>query len=104
MKTIIYKWRNLSNKTKELIYMTIFTWVFILILWFIALPLSILMICVGFVYLDLLWENLNENGYIVQDYLNNHEPARIAFLDFAKIKNRKEIIIPTRYQVGIIQK
>ena len=55
-------------------------------------------------HLDVMWSHLNMGGYIVMDYINSHENAKLAFHNFAKIENREPIILTTRYGVGIIQK
>lgn len=55
-------------------------------------------------YLETIWSRMELDGLIVMDKINKHEPAKKAFLDFAKIKNRDYSIIKTRYGVGLIQK
>jgi predicted O-methyltransferase YrrM len=55
-------------------------------------------------YLDAVWERMNNDGYIVMDYLTSHAPASKAFFDFARTRNREPVLISTRYGVGIIQR
>ena len=54
--------------------------------------------------LDRIWEQMNLDGYLIMDYVNAHEPAKEAFANFCKIKNRERIVFPTRYGVGIVQR
>ena len=53
--------------------------------------------------LDLLWEHLESDGFIVMDYLSKH-PGQEAFDTFCKIVNRKPVFFETRYGTGIVQK
>jgi hypothetical protein len=55
-------------------------------------------------YLDFSWNCLGENGCIVSDYLNRHEPAKSAFVAFCESKTRKPVFFKTRYGTGIVQK
>lgn len=55
-------------------------------------------------YLDLIWSKLNRDGLIVMDYINFHQPAKDAYFDFCRLMNRKPVVVPTRYGVGLIQK
>lgn len=55
-------------------------------------------------YLDVAWDNLAANGFIISDYAISHKPAKDAYIDFCKMKNREPILLKTRYGVGIIQK
>ena len=54
-------------------------------------------------YLDLVWPHMEIEGFMVMDYVNRHAPAKQAFLDFCKSKNRDPIFFQTRYGVGIVQ-
>lgn len=55
-------------------------------------------------YLDLMWGKLNSGALIIMDYIHKHLPAKEAFFDFCKSKNRLPIELETRYGVGIIEK
>lgn len=55
-------------------------------------------------YFDVAWDNLATNGFIVSDYAISHRPAKDAYIDFCKMKNREPILLKTRYGTGIIQK
>lgn len=55
-------------------------------------------------YLDAVWSNVSEHGFIVAEYIDRHTPARDAFLAFCESKNRKPVIFETRYGTGILQK
>jgi hypothetical protein len=55
-------------------------------------------------YLEFVWEQMSENGILIAEYINRHEPAKEAFEAFSHSKNRKSIIFQTRYGTGIIQK
>lgn len=55
-------------------------------------------------YLDLIWPHVSLDGLVVMDYVVRHQPAKQAFHDFCKAKNREPVEMPTRYGVGIIQK
>jgi len=54
--------------------------------------------------LDLLWENTSLGGLVVMDYIATWQPAKDAFNDFCKVKNREPITFKTRYGTGIVQK
>lgn len=56
------------------------------------------------VHLDILWEQLNLGGYIVMEYIEGWTPAKDAFNDFCKVKNRDPIRFKTRYGTGIVKK
>lgn len=55
-------------------------------------------------YLDMVWENLSNDGLIFVDNISKHKFAFDAYKDFCKIKNRDFCKIDTRYGVGVIQK
>lgn len=55
-------------------------------------------------YLDIVWPCLNENGFIIAEYINRHQPARDAFLSFCESKNRQPVMFATRYGTGLLQK
>lgn len=60
-------------------------------------------------YLELAWENLNEEGLLVVDYISEKCPATApdlhgAFERFCRVKNRKPDIYETRYGVGIVKR
>lgn len=53
--------------------------------------------------MDLLWNYLEPNGYIIINYYNNDDTMQ-AVKDFSKIKNRDFDEYQTRYGTAIIQK
>ena len=55
-------------------------------------------------YLDVMWSNVSEHGFIIAEYITRHMPAKDAFLSFCESKNRKPAILATRYGTGILQK
>jgi len=55
-------------------------------------------------YLESTWPQVSYNGLVVMDYVSSHEPAKEAYLNFCKIKNRDSTLIDTRYGVGLVQK
>ena len=60
-------------------------------------------------YLELAWENLNEEGLLVVDYISEKRPATApdlhgAFKRFCRVKNREPDIYETRYGVGIVKR
>jgi hypothetical protein len=55
-------------------------------------------------YLDFLWEQMEENGIIIMDYVKRHKPAMIAFKDFCSVKNKEFVIVNTTYGVGMLLK
>jgi hypothetical protein len=55
-------------------------------------------------YLELIWEKMNLDGFVVMDYLSRHKIAFDAFTGFCKIVNRKPVFFETRYGVGIVEK
>jgi hypothetical protein len=54
--------------------------------------------------LNIFWNNLNLDGFLVVDYLDYDKKIKKIFLDFCKTKNREGIVYETRYGVGIVQK
>lgn len=50
---------------------------------------------------DVIWENMNKNGLMVIDYLSSNKES---YMDFCKAKNKKPMIVNTRYKVGLIRK
>ncbi len=56
------------------------------------------------IYLDLIWPYMEEDGLIVMDYIIRHIPAKQAFFNFCRAKNREAVTFNTRYGVGIIQR
>lgn len=54
--------------------------------------------------LNICWNKLNFNGYLVVDYLDYNKKIRKIFLDFCKINNRQGETFKTRYGVGILRK
>jgi hypothetical protein len=54
-------------------------------------------------YLDLLWDGLAIDGLLVVEDLSHHDFSD-AYKDFCLSKNRKEIVVETRYSTGLIQK
>jgi hypothetical protein len=55
-------------------------------------------------YLEFAWRNLSEEGMIVVEYINSHEPSKKAFLDFCDNKELDYILFATRYGTAIIKK
>ncbi len=55
-------------------------------------------------YLDSLWPCISEDGIIVSEYIQRHQPAGEAFAAFCESKNRKPVIFDTRYGTGLVQK
>lgn len=55
-------------------------------------------------YLDLIWNQVSENGLIIAEYLDRHFPAKEAFLAFCESKNRKPVLFKTRYGSALLQK
>jgi hypothetical protein len=55
-------------------------------------------------YLDILWEHLNDEGLLIMDYIYNEAAIKQAYLDFCKITSREPMIFKTRYGTGVIQK
>ena len=55
-------------------------------------------------YLDAVWSQISEHGFIVAEYINRHIPAKDAFFAFCESKNRKPLVFPTRYGTGLLQK
>lgn len=54
--------------------------------------------------LNICWNKLNLDGFLVVDYLNYDKKIKKIFLDFCKVKNREGFVYETRYGVGIVQK
>lgn len=54
--------------------------------------------------LDISWECLNLDGFLVCDYINSNKFIKKIFSSFVKTKNRDAFYFKTRYGVGIIQK
>lgn len=54
--------------------------------------------------LDILWESLNLDGYIIVDKIFSEDICRKGFMDLAKAKNREWAEINTLYGSGIIRK
>jgi hypothetical protein len=59
---------------------------------------------VSLLYLESMWEHINLDGIILMDFVSFHRPAKQAYLDFCKRKNRSPYIFKTRYGVGAIVK
>lgn len=55
-------------------------------------------------YLDIVWENLSENGIIAAEYLDRNKFSKDAFFAFCESKNRKPFLFDTRYGTGLLQK
>lgn len=53
---------------------------------------------------DFIWMNLNDDGYLVVDHLNDNESIKNHFINFSKIQNREFVEFNTRYGIGIIKK
>lgn len=53
--------------------------------------------------LDMLWNNLSEDGYIVVDRFGD-DVIKSSIENFSKVKNREHIVLKTRYLTGVIQK
>jgi hypothetical protein len=54
--------------------------------------------------LEIMWENLNFDGFYVVDYIDSNKNINNAFFSFCKIANRDPILFKTRYGIGIVQK
>jgi hypothetical protein len=54
--------------------------------------------------LDVCWNKLNLDGFLVVDYLDYDKKIKKIFLDFCKVKNREGFVYKTRYGAGIVQK
>lgn len=54
--------------------------------------------------MDICWEYLNLDGFIVVDHLKSNKSMGDIFRDFCKGKNKPSIEFATRYGAGIIQK
>lgn len=55
-------------------------------------------------YLDAIWPQISEHGFIIAEYIDRHIPARDAFFAFCESKNRKPLVFDTRYGTGLLQK
>jgi len=55
-------------------------------------------------YLDVCWEHMNPNGFLVLDYLNTSNKLNLMFENFCKSKSRNYGIFETRYKTGIVEK
>lgn len=55
-------------------------------------------------YCDFSWNNLNENGVVVFEYLDRNPASKKAFSAFCKSKNREGVYFKTRYGTGLMQK
>lgn len=55
-------------------------------------------------YLEYIWNSVALGGLIVIDKVCTHLPCNKSFNDFCKIKNRKGVVLKTRYGHGILQK
>lgn len=53
-------------------------------------------------YLEFVWQNLNPEGLLVVDYINDDTDG--SFYKFCRVKNREPEIFDTRNRIGIIQK
>lgn len=54
--------------------------------------------------IDLLWDQLNLGAVIVFDHLNSNKQVRLAYDTICRTKNREQVVIGTRYGVGIIER
>jgi hypothetical protein len=54
--------------------------------------------------LDLMWENINLDGYLVLNYVDSYEPNKDAFETLCKVVQREPIYFKTRYGTAIVQK
>jgi hypothetical protein len=54
-------------------------------------------------YLDLVWDGLAPDGLLIVENLSRYEYAD-AYKDFCLSKNRKEVVVNTRYITGLIDK
>lgn len=54
--------------------------------------------------IEICWDKLNIDGYLVMDYLNYDKKINGIFSDFCKSKNRDQSIFKTRYGIGIVRK
>lgn len=54
--------------------------------------------------LDICWENLNFDGFLVVDHVNSNKQVGDIFKGFSKGKNRNFEIFDTRYGTSVLQK
>ena len=54
--------------------------------------------------IDISWQNLNLDGYLLVDYLYYDKKIEKIFLDFCKVQKRPNNVFNTRYGIGIICK
>lgn len=54
--------------------------------------------------LSKLWLNTSSGGLFVVNHLNSDEVVKNCFYNFCKIKNSENIVLNTRYGIGIIEK
>jgi hypothetical protein len=55
-------------------------------------------------YLEYCYSNLSEDGLMVVEYVNSHDPVKKSLLDFCDNKELKYISFETRYGTAIIKK
>lgn len=55
-------------------------------------------------YMDVCWEYIKPNGFLVLDYLNFTNKLISTFENFCKTKNKNYAIFNTRYKTGIVEK
>ena len=55
-------------------------------------------------FLELSWDNLNNNGIIVVEYVSDLKKMKSAFHAFAENNELKPFVFNTRYGTGILQK
>jgi len=53
-------------------------------------------------YLDLIWENMEELGTLVVEYARSNDIVAKAYADFCKRRGRATRILPTKFGVGIL--
>lgn len=54
--------------------------------------------------LNLIWDNLAEDGYICVDHVKDDKHVKLAFQDFGIMKRREPQIFSTRYGTGLIRR
>ncbi len=54
--------------------------------------------------LDVCWNYLNLDGFLILDYLKGNYNLNLLFENFCKSKNKDYIVFKTRYETGLVQK
>ena len=54
--------------------------------------------------LSFIWDHISDNGVVLIQHAETHNPCNRAVEDFSKIVNRKHVFVHTRYGIGVIKK